>query len=50
MVTLKIHGLPRSGPFALAEGRRALELARAAARRALSLPIGDDGVVDVEVA
>ena len=50
MVTLKIHGLPRSGPFALAEGRRALELARAAARRALSLRIGDDGVVDVEVA
>lgn len=48
MVTLKIHGLPRSGPFRLGEGRRALELAREATRRALSRPI-EDGVVDVEI-
>ena len=48
MVTLKIHGLPRSGPFRLGEGRRALELARQATLRALSSAIGPDGVVDVE--
>lgn len=49
MVVLKVHGLPRSGPFRLDHGRRALEAAREATRRALSLPIGEDGVVDVEV-
>lgn len=48
MVVLKIHGLPRSGPFRLDEGRRALALAREATRRALALPVRD-GVVDVEV-
>jgi len=48
MVTLKIHGLPRSGPFRLGEGRRALALAREATRRALTKPIVG-GVVDVEV-
>lgn len=48
MVTLRIHGLPRSGPFRLDEGRRALEAARQAALRALSLPIGPSGVVDVD--
>lgn len=48
MVTLRIHGLPRSGPFRLDEGRRALVAAREAAVRALALPLGPDGVVDVE--
>ncbi len=48
MVTLKIHGLPRSGPFRLDEGRRALSAARAAATRAMAQPIGPDGVVEVE--
>ncbi|HQY60242.1 MAG TPA: patatin-like phospholipase family protein [Polyangiaceae bacterium] len=48
MVTLRIHGLPRSGPFRLDEGRRAVVAARRAAVRALALPIGPDGIVDVE--
>ena len=42
MVTLVIDELPRSGPFKLAEGRRALELARIATERALEQPIVDD--------
>lgn len=33
-----LPGLPRSGPFALEEGRRALEAARARTRRALDAP------------
>jgi NTE family protein len=44
MVTLVIDGLPRSGPFRLDAGRRALELARDATLRALDAPIVD-GVV-----
>ncbi|MCL2725262.1 MAG: patatin-like phospholipase family protein [Polyangiaceae bacterium] len=44
MVTLVIEGLPRSGPFRLAEGRRAFSVARAAAKRALDRPI-EDGIV-----
>ncbi len=46
MVTLVVDGLPRSGPFKLDAGRRALELARAATARALAAPIVD-GVVRV---
>jgi len=46
MVTLAIEGLPRSGPFRLDAGRQALELAHAAARRALDAPVGN-GVVRV---
>jgi NTE family protein len=44
MVTLMIEGLPRSGPFRLDAGRRALELAREASKRALDAPIVDDVV------
>jgi len=46
MVTLVVDALPRSGPFKLDAGRRALELARAATARALDAPIVD-GVVRV---
>ncbi len=46
MVTLVLDDLPRSGPFKLDAGRRALELARAATRRALEQPI-HDGVVRI---
>ena len=41
LVTLVIDGLPRSGPFRLDAGRRALELARAATLRAVDAPIID---------
>jgi len=44
MVTLVLDQLPRSGPFKLDAGRRALALAREATRRALAAPIVD-GVV-----
>lgn len=47
MVTLVIDGLPRSNPFDLAAGRRALELARELTARALEAPIGSDGIVRV---
>ena len=47
MVTLVIDGLPRSGPFRLDAGRRALELAREATLRALDTRV-EDGVVQVE--
>jgi NTE family protein len=47
MVTLMIDELPRSGPFRLDAGRRALELAREATKRALDAPIVD-GVVRVK--
>lgn len=47
MVTLRLHGLPRPGPFRLDAGQRALELARRWTERALHTPIPDDGVVDV---
>lgn len=46
LVALVIDELPRVGPSRLAEGRRALALARDAARRALDAPIVD-GVVRV---
>jgi NTE family protein len=45
MVTLILEGLPRSGPFRLDEGRRALRVARAAMKRALDEPIDGDLVV-----
>ncbi len=45
MVTLVIEGLPRSGPFALEEGRRAFAAARAAMKRALAQGIEGDRVV-----
>lgn len=38
MTTLILEGLPRSGPFKLAEGRRAFEAARKAAKAALERP------------
>lgn len=44
LVTLAIDDLPRSGPFKLEAGQRALVAARQAAARALELPIAD-GVV-----
>jgi NTE family protein len=44
MVTLVLDGLPRSGPYKIAAGHRALELAREATRRALDLPVVD-GIV-----
>ena len=47
MVTLAIAGLPRSGPFRLDAGRRALALARAATRRVLDEPVPSNGVVHV---
>ena len=46
MVTLVIDDLPRSGPFRLEAGRRAMVLARDAMKRALATPIVD-GVVRV---
>ncbi len=49
MVTLVIDGLPRSGPFKLDAGRRALELARTATLRALEQPV-IDGVVRLDAA
>jgi NTE family protein len=39
LVALVIEGLPRSGPFALDAGRRALALAREATLRALDAPV-----------
>ena len=47
MITLIIDGLPRSGPFKLDAGRRALEIARAATARALDTPIAADGAVRI---
>ncbi len=41
LVSLVLADLPRSGPFKLEQGRRALELARAATAHALDLPIVD---------
>jgi NTE family protein len=48
MVTLVLEGLPRSGPFKLDAGHRALELARDATLRALDQPIVE-GLVRVSV-
>lgn len=44
LVTLAIDELPRAGPFRLEAGQRALAAARAAAARALELPV-EGGVV-----
>jgi NTE family protein len=44
LVALVLEDLPRSGPFRLEHGRRALRLAREATLRALDRPI-EDGVV-----
>lgn len=41
MTTLVIEDLPRSGPFAIENGRRALAAARAATKRALDLPYSE---------
>ncbi len=48
MVSLVLENLPRSGPFKLAAGHRAFELAREATKRAFDAPIVD-GVVHVRV-
>jgi NTE family protein len=45
MVTVVLEGLPRSGPFRLAEGRRAFTAARSAMRRALDERIADGIVI-----
>jgi len=45
LVTLVIDELPRSGPFKLDAGRRAMKLAREATLRALDAPIVDDAVI-----
>ena len=44
MVTLVLDNLPRANPFRLENGRAAMLAARAAAERALDLPIADDRV------
>lgn len=44
LVTLVIEALPRSGPFQLDAGRRALRVAREATLRALDRPLAGDGV------
>jgi NTE family protein len=49
MVSLVLDGLPRSGPFRLDAGRRALVLAREATTRALTAPIRE-GVTRIHVA
>lgn len=49
MVSLVLEGLPRSGPFRLDAGRRALMLAREATARALAAPVRA-GVARVHVA
>ena len=48
MVTLAIAGLPRSGPFRLAAGRRALELAHDATRRALDREVVGPGPLAID--
>ncbi|MCU0654039.1 MAG: patatin-like phospholipase family protein [Polyangiaceae bacterium] len=48
MTVLMLRDLPRSGPFRLEEGRRALVLSREAALRALERPVGG-GRVEVSV-
>lgn len=44
LVTLVLEGLPRSGPFRIEAGRRAMAVAREATERALERPI-EDGLV-----
>ncbi|HEU4405829.1 MAG TPA: patatin-like phospholipase family protein [Polyangiaceae bacterium] len=46
MVSVVLTGLPRPGPFRLDEGRRALEAARRATRRALDRPLGGGVVIE----
>lgn len=48
LVALVLDGLPRTGPFRLHEGVRALDAARRAARRALDRPV-EAGVVRILV-
>jgi len=45
LVSLVIDALPRSGPFKLDAGRRAMQLAREATLRALDAPIVDASVI-----
>ena len=45
LVSLVIDQLPRSGPFKLDAGKRAMHLAREATLRALDAPIIDDAVI-----
>lgn len=45
MVTVVLEGLPRSGPFRLGEGRRALVAARAATKRALDRSLDEVVIV-----
>ena len=45
LVSLVIDELPRSGPFKLDAGKRAMQLAREATLRALDAPIVDDAVI-----
>jgi NTE family protein len=47
LVALVLNDLPRSGPFRLDRGRRALEVARRFTERALDRPIGS-GVVELD--
>lgn len=42
MVTLVLDNLPRANPFRLENGRAAMQAARAAAERALDLPVAED--------
>ena len=44
LVALVLEDLPRSGPFRLEEGRRAMQLAREATERALDRPL-ERGIV-----
>lgn len=46
MVSVALTGLPRPGPFRLDEGRRALEAARRATRRALDRPLSGGVVIE----
>jgi NTE family protein len=48
LVAVVLDGLPRSGPFRLGEGVRALDAARRSMRRALERPV-NDGVVRIAV-
>jgi NTE family protein len=45
MVTVVLHGLPRSGPFRLEAGRQAFRAARTAMRRALDEKVADGVVI-----
>ncbi|HEY4240834.1 MAG TPA: patatin-like phospholipase family protein [Kofleriaceae bacterium] len=47
LAALVLDDLPRSGPFRLSAGRRALALARTATMRALDAPLPVDGVVRI---